>query len=202
MRPFLDVWNRFDVGQNWNWKATIVKGKFKELFSYLTRINQAWLHHTQAARESVSQEVLNATECLRGARKLKRERAHRRRIALCNCVKKLLLLLCSSWAFSSSLSCYYGGADESWSTSRPPQVDNDEMIYPTITTRLIFFLLFTWLCGTYHSVGRPVNHYGIHSIIQETMRSNAYIRSNDAIAWLRNETKALVDRELAFISNK
>ena len=65
-----------------------------------SRMNQAWLHHTHAGY-SVSQKVLNATEkCLREQLAKAQEQRessaeHRRRVALCNCVKKLLLLLSS-----------------------------------------------------------------------------------------------------------
>ena len=136
----------------WSWRKLklIGKGKFKEMFSYLTRINQAWLHHTQAARESVSQKVLNATECLRGARKLKRERAHRRRIALCNCVKKLLLLLLCVVA---ELFLLLLAATMAELMRADPLPDHLKWIMMRWFTQLSlldssFFLLFTWLCIT------------------------------------------------------
>ena len=147
-------------------------------------MNQAWLHHTHAGY-SVSQKVLNATEkCLREQLAKAQEQRessaeHRRRVALCNCVKKLLLLLSSR----AQLFLLLRATSTVWVLMRAdPLPDHLKwimmMIYPTI------YLLFT--CILLVSVTKPL-------FIQETMRSNAYSRSsNDAIAWLGNETKALV----------
>lgn len=148
-------------------------------------MNQAWLHHTHAGY-SVSQKVLNATEkCLREQLAKAQEQRessaeHRRRVALCNCVKKLLLLLSSR----AQLFLLLRDTSTVWvlmradPLPRPPQVDNDDDLPNYLS------MLFT--CILLVSVTKPL-------FIQETMRSNAYSRSsNDAIAWLGNETKALV----------
>ena len=148
-------------------------------------MNQAWLHHTHAGY-TVSQKVLNATEkCLREQLAKAQEQRessaeHRRRVALCNCVKKLLLLLRSRAQLFLLLRATSTVWILWWELIHFP--DHLKwimmMIYPTI------YLLFT--CILLVSVTKPL-------FIQETMRSNAYSRSsNDAIAWLGNETKALV----------
>ena len=101
-RPFVLFYSIFEKqieierllvkGPFWNRKNTLWEAFLP------SRMNQAWLHHTHAGY-SVSQKVLNATEkCLREQLAKAQEQRessvaeHRRRVALCNCVKKLLLL--------------------------------------------------------------------------------------------------------------